>query len=186
MFVFVQASSIQGECVAFVREDQSRGLDPLLMLLPADAMALYVRAIPFARDDRLFLSVTPMQRKKRLIIDVSALTPRSASSYIFATRAAMAGLVPAIYASRPREPFKVVAAVRRGWPGRPRPRRWRASERHPSRLGFQTRHAGAASAAIRSSAFIASLGRVSSAAARFSRRCPTDEVPGISRMFGER
>jgi hypothetical protein len=68
-----------GEVVS-VDEDQSRGLDPLLMLLPADAMALYVRAIPFARDDRLFLSVTPMQRKKRLIIDVSALTPRSASS----------------------------------------------------------------------------------------------------------
>jgi hypothetical protein len=42
-----------GEVVS-VDEDQSRGLDPLLMLLPADAIALYVRAIPFARDDRLF------------------------------------------------------------------------------------------------------------------------------------
>ena len=62
-----------------VDEDQPRGLDPLLVLLPADAMARYVRTIPFARDDRLFLSVTPMRRKKRLIIDVSTLTPRSAS-----------------------------------------------------------------------------------------------------------
>jgi hypothetical protein len=30
-------------------------------------MALYVGAILLARDERLFLSVTPMRRKKRLI-----------------------------------------------------------------------------------------------------------------------
>jgi len=38
-------------------------------------MALYVRTILLARDKRLFLSVTPMRRKKRLIIAVSARTP---------------------------------------------------------------------------------------------------------------
>jgi transposase len=41
-------------------------------------MALYVRTILLARDKRLFLSVTPMRRKKRLIIAVSARTPGSA------------------------------------------------------------------------------------------------------------
>ena len=43
-------------------------------------MALYVRTILLARDKRLFLSVTPMRRNKRLIIAVSARTPRSASN----------------------------------------------------------------------------------------------------------
>jgi hypothetical protein len=42
-------------------------------------MALYVRTILLASDKRLFLSVTPMRRKKRLIIAVSARTPRSAN-----------------------------------------------------------------------------------------------------------
>ena len=32
----------------------------------------------------------------------------------------------------------------------------------------------------------ASSGKLSSAAARFSRRCATDEVPGIRRMLGAR
>ena len=41
-------------------------------------MAAYVRAILFTRDEGLFLTVTPILRKKRLIIEVSALTPRSA------------------------------------------------------------------------------------------------------------
>ena len=50
------------------------------MASPAPAMALYVRTILLARDKRLFLSVTPMRRKKRLIIAVSARTPRSASN----------------------------------------------------------------------------------------------------------
>jgi hypothetical protein len=40
-------------------------------------VAADVRAILLARDERLFLSVTPIRRKKRLIIEVSALTPRS-------------------------------------------------------------------------------------------------------------
>jgi hypothetical protein len=35
----------------------------------------YVRTIPLARDERLFLSVTPRRRKKRLIIEVSAFNP---------------------------------------------------------------------------------------------------------------
>src|SRR6266436_9567166 len=37
--------------------------------------------------------------------------------------------------------------------------------------------------AMPSSAVIASFGKSSSAAARFSRRCATDEVPGIGRML---
>jgi hexameric citrate synthase I len=37
-----------------------------------------------------------------------------------------------------------------------------------------------------SSAVMASASRTRSPAARFSLRCPTDEVPGISRMFGDR
>jgi hypothetical protein len=41
-------------------------------------MAADVAAILFARHEGLFLNVTPMRRKKRLIIPVSALTPRSA------------------------------------------------------------------------------------------------------------
>ena len=63
-----------------VDEDQPRRIDALLMASPAPAVALYVRTILLARDERLFLSVTPMRRKKRLIIEVSALTPRSASN----------------------------------------------------------------------------------------------------------
>ena len=62
-----------------VDERQSRRIDALLMASPAPAMALYVRTILLARDKRLFLSVTPMRRKKRLIIAVSARTPRSAN-----------------------------------------------------------------------------------------------------------
>ena len=57
-----------------VDERQSRRIDALLMAWPAPAMALYVRTILLARDKRLFLSVTPMRRKKRLIIAVSART----------------------------------------------------------------------------------------------------------------
>ena len=41
-------------------------------------MASYVRAILLLRDEGLFLNITPIRRKKRLIIEVSALTPRSA------------------------------------------------------------------------------------------------------------
>jgi hypothetical protein len=50
------------------------------MASPAHAMAFDVRPILLARDQRLFLSVTPIRRKNRLIIDVSALTPRAASN----------------------------------------------------------------------------------------------------------
>src|SRR5271165_5807923 len=63
-----------------VDEDETRRIDALLMSPPAPAVALDVRAILLARDQRLFLSVTPMRRKNRLIIDVSAFTPGSASS----------------------------------------------------------------------------------------------------------
>jgi hypothetical protein len=41
-------------------------------------VATYVRAVLLACDKGLFLTVGPIRRKKRLIIEVSALTPRSA------------------------------------------------------------------------------------------------------------
>ena len=63
-----------------VDEHQPRNIDALLVASPTRSMARYVRTILLARDERLFLSVTPRRRKKRLIIEVSALTPRSASN----------------------------------------------------------------------------------------------------------
>ena len=62
----------------FIDEDQSPGVDEPLIGSPSFAVAAYVRAILLARDKGLFLTVTPIRRKKRLIIEVSALTPRSA------------------------------------------------------------------------------------------------------------
>jgi hypothetical protein len=62
----------------FIYEDQSPGVDEPLIGSPSFAVAADVRAILLARDEGLFLSVTPIRRKKRLIIEVSALTPRSA------------------------------------------------------------------------------------------------------------
>ncbi len=58
-----------------VDEHQSPGIDAALIGSPARAMAAYVRAVLLARDEGLFLNVTPILRKKRLIIEVSALTP---------------------------------------------------------------------------------------------------------------
>ena len=69
ILVFVQVSS---------RKLRAPGVDEPLIGPPARAMAAYVPAILFARDERLFLNVTPILRKNRLIIEVSALTPRSA------------------------------------------------------------------------------------------------------------
>ena len=63
---------------SLVDEDQTPGIDAALIGSPARAMAAYVRTILLARDEGLFLNVTPIRRKKRLIIEVSALTPRSA------------------------------------------------------------------------------------------------------------
>src|SRR3984885_11213383 len=60
-----------------VDEHQSPGIDKALIGPPTRAMAAYVRAVLLARDKRLFLNVTPRRRKKRLIIEVSDLTPRS-------------------------------------------------------------------------------------------------------------
>jgi hypothetical protein len=60
-----------------VDEDQARRIDAALIGSPAHPMAAYIRAILLARKERLFLSVTPIRRKKRLIIEVSALIPRS-------------------------------------------------------------------------------------------------------------
>jgi hypothetical protein len=42
-----------------VDEDQPRGIDVLLAALPTRSVTRYVRTIPLARDERLFLSVTP-------------------------------------------------------------------------------------------------------------------------------
>src|SRR4029077_21005640 len=62
----------------FIDEDQSPGIDEALIGSPSVAVAADVWAIPLARDQGLFLTVPPIRRKKRLIIEVSALTPRSA------------------------------------------------------------------------------------------------------------
>ena len=60
-----------------VDEDEAGGVDAALIGSPARPMSAYVRPVLFARDERLFLSVTPIRRKNRLIIEVSALTPLS-------------------------------------------------------------------------------------------------------------
>ncbi len=49
-----------------VDEDEPRRIDAPLMASPAQSMALHVRAVLLARDEGLFLSVTPRRRKKRL------------------------------------------------------------------------------------------------------------------------
>ena len=69
--------SLSKDGPGLVDEHPSRRIDALLMASPAPAMALYVRTILLARDKGLFLSVTPMRRKKRLIIAVSARTELS-------------------------------------------------------------------------------------------------------------
>ena len=61
----------------FIDEDQPPRVDEPLIGSPSFAVATYVRAILLACDKGLFLTVTPIRRKKRLIIEVSALTPRS-------------------------------------------------------------------------------------------------------------
>ena len=63
-----------------IDEDQASRVDPALILAPLAAAAAYVRTVPLARDQRLFLSVIPSRRKKRLSIEVSAFTERSAAS----------------------------------------------------------------------------------------------------------
>src|SRR5271156_3157700 len=61
----------------FIDEHQAPGVDEPLIGSPSLAVTAYVRAILLARDKGLFLTVTPIRRKKRLIIEVSDLTPRS-------------------------------------------------------------------------------------------------------------
>ena len=56
------------------------GVDEPLIGSPLFAVTIEVGAILLACDKGLFLTVTPIRRKKRLIIDVSASTSRSASS----------------------------------------------------------------------------------------------------------
>ena len=67
-----------GLCPGLINEDEAPGVDEPLIGAPSFAVAAYVAALLLARDKRLFLNVTPILRKKRLIIEVSALTPRSA------------------------------------------------------------------------------------------------------------
>lgn len=62
----------------FVDEHQTDGIDTALVGAPTGAMPAYVRTILLAGDEGLFLNVTPTRRKKRLSMEVSALTPRSA------------------------------------------------------------------------------------------------------------
>src|ERR1700692_3671609 len=57
----------------FIDEDQPPGVDEPLIASPSFAVATYVRAILLACDKGLFLTVTPLRRKKRLIIEVSGL-----------------------------------------------------------------------------------------------------------------
>ena len=61
----------------FIDEHQAPGIDEALIGSPSFAVAADVWAILLARDEGLFLTVTPIRRKKRLIIEVSALTVRS-------------------------------------------------------------------------------------------------------------
>ena len=61
-----------------IDEHQPPGINEPLIGSPSFAVAAYVPALLLARDKRLFLTVRPILRKKRLIIEVSALTPRSA------------------------------------------------------------------------------------------------------------
>src|ERR1700686_5345966 len=68
ILVLVQVSSM----------NQPPRVDEPLIGSPSFAVATDVRAILLACDKGLFLTVTPIRRKKRLIIEVSALTPRSA------------------------------------------------------------------------------------------------------------
>ena len=63
-----------------VDEDEPRRIDELLILAPPDPVALYVRTVLLAGDERLFLGVKPMRRRNRLINEVSALTLRSSSN----------------------------------------------------------------------------------------------------------
>ena len=60
-----------------VDKDEAGGIDAALIGSPARPMPAYVGSVSFARDERLSLSVTPIRRKNRLIIEVSALTPFS-------------------------------------------------------------------------------------------------------------
>lgn len=74
-----------------IDEDQARWIDPALMLAPLRSATAYVRAVPLARDQRLFLNVIPSRRKKRLSIEVSAFTERSAASRRLSAVSVMSG-----------------------------------------------------------------------------------------------
>ena len=77
-----------------VDEHEPRNIDALLAASPTRSVARYVRTIPLARDERLFLCVTPRRPKKQLIIEVSALTPRSTSNRWQSALSVMSDLSP--------------------------------------------------------------------------------------------
>ena len=58
----------------FIDEDQAPGIVEPLIGSPSFAAPTYVRTVLLAYDEGLLLTVTPTRRKKRLIIEVSALT----------------------------------------------------------------------------------------------------------------
>ena len=58
----------------FIDEDQPPGVDEPLIGSPSFAVATYVVGDPARMRQGSFLTVTPIRRKKRLIIEVSALT----------------------------------------------------------------------------------------------------------------
>ncbi len=49
----------------FIDKNQPLGIDPPLMAFPARALAGYIGACPFIRDQRLFLNVSPQARRNR-------------------------------------------------------------------------------------------------------------------------
>ena len=59
----------------FIDEDQPPGVDEPLIGSPSFAVATYVGAILLACDKSLFLTVTPIRRKKWLIIEVLGFDP---------------------------------------------------------------------------------------------------------------
>lgn len=75
----------------FINEDQPGRIDAILIFAPLGASAAYVRAVLLARVERLFLSVIPSRRKKRLIMEVSAFTPRSSDKRRQSASSVMSG-----------------------------------------------------------------------------------------------
>lgn len=74
-----------------VDEHQPGRIDTVLVFAPLGAAALYVRAVLLGGVERLFFTVMPMRRKNRLIMPVSAFTPRSVASRSHSAWSVMSG-----------------------------------------------------------------------------------------------